>query len=311
MSFQLLTTDEQIITVDEMVARKMEVIKEMMEDSIADSSNLEENIIPMNVESNLLKKIVKFCEHYKAEPVPDIDTSVRGIEYCKPIDEVELTQWDQEFFENDPDLIGTLANTSVFLKCQHLLYKSAAKLRELMTYDPMPTPEELDRWVAPVAKGGKTLQQLRDAGKKAGIIFGYDEGLNEDNQVREGWKTLFLDQMEWDRKKRERENLAGRFWTRRAKKTPSEIRCIFKQETPPPLDPRFYIPSEEEFEDWFEPTNKGGLTLERLRLYASKTRVEPPTEMEREDFKAFFQERSMALYGRPITTEQDEKMETD
>lgn len=303
MSYQLLTTDEHIIKIDKLVAKKMDIFEDMH--NLDDSVNIEENIIPVSVESDLLTKIIEFCDHYKAEPVPDIDTSTRGVEYFKPIDEVILTNWDQEFFGNDTKFIGALANASVFLQCQHLMYKSAAKLRELMTYDPMPSREELERWVAPVANGGMTLQQLRDAGKKAGIMYGYDEGLDEDDRIREGWRSLFLNQMEWDSKKRERESLAGRFWTRRAKKTPSEIRRIFNQESPPPVDPRFYVPSAEEFEEWFEPTNKGGLTLDRLRWYARKTGVEPPKDLSREDFKAFFQERSMALYGRPIPNEDE------
>lgn len=305
MSIRIQTNDNQTFQLERNVALKLGIVKNMMDDGLVDSANEEENMVPINIDSKMTSKIVEFCEHYQSTATPEIEEG-RGVDYCRPVDALELTEWDYNFFANDPILTRDLADASVFLECRHLQLLAARRLREFITFDPVPTEEELDRWVAPVSEGGKTLQELRDAAKKAGVVYGYDEGLDKDDQVREGWKELFLARRQWDAQARKRHFENGGYWGRRAYIAPSEQRKMFNQPEPAPLDPRFYVPTEEEFREWFNEPAKGGLTLERLRWYASQTGVEPSDSLTRNDFKEFFQERSQALYGRPIPVQETE-----
>ncbi|PIA48539.1 hypothetical protein AQUCO_01400850v1 [Aquilegia coerulea] len=79
---RLMTSDEQVIDVEEVVACESETIKNMIKD------NCYEDGIPLpNVTGNILAKVIEYCKKHVEEGVSDDDKKKWDDEFVKTIDQ--------------------------------------------------------------------------------------------------------------------------------------------------------------------------------------------------------------------------------
>lgn len=64
----LLTSDQTKFEVEEQVAKKSQMLKNIIEDT-----GIEEEIYLPNVKSSPLSKIVAYCDHYRSSDPPEIE----------------------------------------------------------------------------------------------------------------------------------------------------------------------------------------------------------------------------------------------
>lgn len=83
----LIASDQGKFDIDEQVAKKSQLLKNMIEDT-----GVEEEIYLPNVKSGPLKKIIEYSEHYKSHDPPEIE---------KPLPKNSLKElvdpWDEQF----------------------------------------------------------------------------------------------------------------------------------------------------------------------------------------------------------------------
>lgn len=83
----LIASDQGKFEIEENVAKKSQLLKNMIEDT-----GVEEEIYLPNVKSQPLEKIIKYCEHYKNSEPAEIE---------KPLPSPSLNglvdPWDEEF----------------------------------------------------------------------------------------------------------------------------------------------------------------------------------------------------------------------
>jgi len=63
----LLTSDQSRFEVEEIVAKKSQMLKNIIEDT-----GIEEEIYLPNVKSTPLQKIISYCDHYRSSDPPEI-----------------------------------------------------------------------------------------------------------------------------------------------------------------------------------------------------------------------------------------------
>lgn len=81
----LIASDQIRFEVEEIVAKKSQLLKNMIEDT-----GIEEEIYLPNVKSGPLEKIIKYCEHYKNSDPPEIEKPLH-----KPSLKEVVDPWDE------------------------------------------------------------------------------------------------------------------------------------------------------------------------------------------------------------------------
>ncbi|KAH8924706.1 E3 ubiquitin ligase complex SCF subunit sconC [Atractiella rhizophila] len=116
------SSDGESYTVEKDVACRSVLIKNMLED-IGES----DNPIPLpNVSSNVLKKVLEWCEHHKKDPEPiseDIDDTRRKT--------TEISDWDQKYIQVDQEMLFEIILAANYLDIEPLLdvgYKVVANM---------------------------------------------------------------------------------------------------------------------------------------------------------------------------------------
>ncbi|PVU86045.1 hypothetical protein BB559_005626 [Furculomyces boomerangus] len=138
-------SDGQLFVVERPIAEKSALIKSMLED-VGES----DDPIPIpNVNSEVLKKIIEYCEYHKNDVVPAADTYDDAANISD-----KISPWDKNFMNVDQEMLFELLTASNYLDIKPLLDlgcktvanmmkgKSAEEIRKLFNITSDFTPEE-------------------------------------------------------------------------------------------------------------------------------------------------------------------------
>jgi len=110
---KLNTSDNEEFEIEKAVATRSVLIKNMLED-IGDSG---EHPIPLpNVSSNVLKKVLEWCEHHKMDP--EVPAEEEESSRKKTID---ISEWDSKFIQVDQEMLFEIILAANYLDIKPLL----------------------------------------------------------------------------------------------------------------------------------------------------------------------------------------------
>jgi len=110
----LTSNDGANITVDRAVAERSMLIKNMMED--LGEENIDSAVPIPNVNEQVLKKVIEWCEHHKNDPVTTQDDDSDSRKKTTDIEE-----WDQKFMQVDQEMLFEIILASNYLDIKPLL----------------------------------------------------------------------------------------------------------------------------------------------------------------------------------------------
>ncbi|MCJ1225366.1 hypothetical protein MMC12_002015 [Toensbergia leucococca] len=146
----LASSDHVEITVDRDVAERSILIKNMMED-VGDEATTDAIPIP-NVNEAVLRKVIEWCEHHKADPPATNDDDSDSRKKTTDIEE-----WDQKFMQVDQEMLFEIILAANYLDIKALLDvgcktvanmikgKSPEEIRKTFNIQNDFTPEEEDQ----------------------------------------------------------------------------------------------------------------------------------------------------------------------
>lgn len=145
---KLISEEEEAFVVDVEAARISELVNEALEGR--EDDDVTEIPLP-NVKAAVLKKVIEFCQHYRTEPLAEIEKPLKSAS----IDEVIQDDWYANFIQVDYVLLYELMLAANFMNIQPLLNlaacavaikfkdKTPQKIREAFNLGPDDfTPEE-------------------------------------------------------------------------------------------------------------------------------------------------------------------------
>ncbi|KAL9587757.1 MAG: hypothetical protein Q9212_000049 [Teloschistes hypoglaucus] len=150
IQIQLQSSDNVEINVDRDVAERSILIKNMMED-IGDQALNEAIPIP-NVNEAVLRKVIEWCIHHRADPTASADDDSDSRKKTTDIDE-----WDQKFMQVDQEMLFEIILAANYLDIKPLLDvgcktvanmikgKSPEEIRKTFNIQNDFTPEEEDQ----------------------------------------------------------------------------------------------------------------------------------------------------------------------
>lgn len=110
----LTSNDGVSISIDRAVAERSMLIKNMMEDLGDEASN---QAVPIpNVNEQVLKKVIEWCEHHRNDPVTTQDDDSDSRKKTTDIEE-----WDQKFMQVDQEMLFEIILASNYLDIKPLL----------------------------------------------------------------------------------------------------------------------------------------------------------------------------------------------
>jgi S-phase kinase-associated protein 1 len=146
----LVSNDGVPIEVDRVVAERSMLIKNMMDDL---GEGVASTDVPIpNVNESVLKKVIEWCEHHKADPPASADDDSDSRKKTTDIEE-----WDQKFMQVDQEMLFEIILASNYLDIKPLLDvgcktvanmikgKSPEEIRKTFNITNDFTPEEEDQ----------------------------------------------------------------------------------------------------------------------------------------------------------------------
>ncbi|CAE6442298.1 unnamed protein product [Rhizoctonia solani] len=131
----LVTSDNEQFNVDKDVAERSVLIKNMLED-VGES----DQPIPLpNVSSSVLKKVLEYCEHHRAEPLPTAETDNNADDPRKR-QVSEIGEWDQKFIQVDQEMLFEIILAANYLDIKALLDVGCKTVANMIKGK---TPEEI------------------------------------------------------------------------------------------------------------------------------------------------------------------------
>jgi S-phase kinase-associated protein 1 len=109
----LLSNDGARLDVDVKVAEKSVLIKNMIDDLGGEAVT---DIPIPNVNEQVLKKVIEWCEHHKTDPAAPIDDDSDSRKKTTDIEE-----WDQKFMQVDQEMLFEIILASNYLDIKPLL----------------------------------------------------------------------------------------------------------------------------------------------------------------------------------------------
>ncbi|UQC77831.1 Skp1 family protein [Colletotrichum lupini] len=110
------SNDNITIPVDRVVAERSMLIKNMLED-VGDDAISQENPIPIpNVNEAVLRKVIEWCDHHRADPVQTADDENDARKKT-----TEIEEWDQKFMQVDQEMLFEIILASNYLDIKPLL----------------------------------------------------------------------------------------------------------------------------------------------------------------------------------------------
>jgi len=147
----LKSSDNVIIPVDQDVATRSILIKNMVEDMGEETFETEEIPIP-NVNESVLRKVIEWCTHHRNDPAP---TNEDDSDSRKKTTDIE--EWDQKFMQVDQEMLFEIILAANYLDIKALLDvgcktvanmikgKSPEEIRKTFNIQNDFTPEEEDQ----------------------------------------------------------------------------------------------------------------------------------------------------------------------
>ncbi|VVT53215.1 uncharacterized protein SAPINGB_P003461 [Magnusiomyces paraingens] len=127
----LVSADDVKYTVDNKTASRSVLIKNMMEDLGDDTAE-----IPLpNATSNVLKKVIEYCEHHKDDPIPHADEDSEQTKNA-----TDISEWDAKFFQVDQELLFEILLAANYLDIRSLLDAGSKTVANMIRNK---TPEEI------------------------------------------------------------------------------------------------------------------------------------------------------------------------
>ncbi|GLJ36414.1 hypothetical protein SUGI_0731100 [Cryptomeria japonica] len=123
---KLKSSDDEMFEVDEAVAFESETIKNMIEDTGR------ENPVPLNLSSNILVKVIEYCNFH-------LDAA-KTSEEKSAISEEDVKKWDQEFVKVDQATLFDLILGANYLNTKNLLDLTCQTVADMIKGK---TPEEI------------------------------------------------------------------------------------------------------------------------------------------------------------------------
>jgi len=109
---KLISADGVGYEVEQRVVEQSLLLKNMMEDIGEDITDIP---VP-NVQSNVLRKVLDYCEHHKNDPA-----SVNSDEGVARAKTSEISPWDQKFLQVDQEMLFEIIMTANYLDIRPLL----------------------------------------------------------------------------------------------------------------------------------------------------------------------------------------------
>lgn len=128
---KLKSVDGVVYTVDRKVLEQSVLLKNMMTDIGDDISEIP---IP-NVQSNVLRKVLDYCEHHKNDPL-----NVAGEDSSNRAKSNEISTWDQKYLQVDQEMLFEIIMTANYLDIKSLLEVGTRAVANLIKNK---TPEEI------------------------------------------------------------------------------------------------------------------------------------------------------------------------
>jgi len=146
----LTSSDGIDITIERQVAQRSVLIKNLLDDLPAESTN--EPIPIPNVNEAVLKKVMEWCEHHKADPpaANDDDSDSRK-------KSTDIEEWDSKYMQVDQEMLFEIILAANYLDIKALLDvgcktvanmikgKSPEEIRKTFNIQNDFTPEEEDQ----------------------------------------------------------------------------------------------------------------------------------------------------------------------
>jgi len=145
----LTTSDNEKFQVDKEVAERSMLIKNMIEDI----GDVDAPIPLPNVSANVLKKVLEYCDHHKADPLPSTNDVTDTAEETRRRT-TDISEWDQKFIQVDQEMLFEIILAANYLDIKPLLDvgcktvanmikgKSPEEIRKLFNIVNDFTPEE-------------------------------------------------------------------------------------------------------------------------------------------------------------------------
>ncbi|CAN6604784.1 suppressor of kinetochore protein 1 [Trichomonascus vanleenenianus] len=109
---KLKSSDGVTFDVDKKVAMKSVLLKNMIEDTGDDDTE-----IPIgNVSSNVLKKVLEYCEYHKDDPEPNEEAAERSRKTAE-----NISEWDTKYLSVDQEMLFEIILTANYLDIKPLL----------------------------------------------------------------------------------------------------------------------------------------------------------------------------------------------
>ncbi|BFZ53872.1 hypothetical protein PYCC9005_000903 [Savitreella phatthalungensis] len=112
----LESSDNSTFEVDREVAEKSVLLKNMLED-VGDA---DEGPIPLqNVNANVLKKVIEWCEHHRKDPAVEREDEVSAL--SKKQSSTDMSEWDTKFMSVDQEMLFEIILAANYLDIKPLL----------------------------------------------------------------------------------------------------------------------------------------------------------------------------------------------
>mmetsp|Transcript_6286 Transcript_6286/g.11878 ORF Transcript_6286/g.11878 Transcript_6286/m.11878 type:complete len:166 (+) Transcript_6286:171-668(+) len=130
----LMSKEGDPFPVDMEVAKMSELVKSMLEDIEEGDEEVTEIPLP-NVRSQILKKVIEFCQHYKEEPMNEIEKPLKSSEMSEVVQ-----RWYADFIAVEQPVLFELILAANFMDIKPLLDLTCATVASMIKGR---TPEEI------------------------------------------------------------------------------------------------------------------------------------------------------------------------
>ena len=120
---KLISAEGTTYEVEEQVACKSQLIKNMVEDA-----GTNEEIPLPNVKSEILEKVIEYCRHYKDTTPQEIEKPLKS-----PVLSEVVPSWDANFVELEQEVLFELILAANYLDIKSLLDLTCAKVASMLT----------------------------------------------------------------------------------------------------------------------------------------------------------------------------------
>ncbi len=121
---KLTSSDGKAFELDRQAAIMSVLVKEMIDEE--EDDQVPEIPLP-NVKSNVLEKVIEFCNHHATNPMPEIEKPIKS----RIMNEV-VSEWDAQFCNVEQELLFELILAANYMDIKSLLDLTCAKVASMI-----------------------------------------------------------------------------------------------------------------------------------------------------------------------------------